>query len=153
MQEIVQFHATERFNENATLAEKHTLDDQEQFRAMSMLRKKRSRLRPSDVPQNELKDGTNPLHVAVKACKVQKKTGSFFILEHPLTSPGWRDEKVLELWKEGALFEVILDQREYGFTSTAPAKRPTRVLTEIPGRSLARAIDACESTLSSNITL
>ena len=32
MQEIVQFHVIERFNENVTLSEKHTLDDQEQFR-------------------------------------------------------------------------------------------------------------------------
>ena len=88
--------------------------------------------RLSGVPQNELMDETNLLRATVTVCQVQKKGGRFFILGNPLSSRGWRDKKVLELWNEDGVFEVICDQCEYGLNGTARAKMPTRVLTNMP---------------------
>ena len=118
--------------------------------------------RPSGLPQNDLKDETNLLHVAFKVCQVQKKVGGFFDLENSLTSRGWRDEKVLELWNEGGVFDVIFDQCEYGLTSTALEKiayvRVDKYASDcdhvdhrMPRRSLSHASDTWKSTTSSNI--
>ena len=66
--------------------------------------------------------------------RIQLKEGRYFIHEHPAGATSWRMEVIRKLWGEEGVRAVVADQCESGLMShdrwgTAPAKKPTRFLT------------------------
>ena len=76
------------------------------------------------------------LRVAVEACKKQHQEGLYFILEHPRGASSWKDEEVQALMATEGVYEVNLDQCQFGQWSfdqdgTALVLKPTKILTNM----------------------
>ena len=78
------------------------------------------------------------LSFAVEMCNLQLKSGRHFILEQPSTSRAWSEhESVMKLRITEGVIETEFHQCMYGLTTvdwqgSAPAKKPTRVITSHP---------------------
>ena len=93
-------------------------------------------LRREPRPEEEYKAGRRMLRVAVEACKRQHEEGLWFILEHPRGASSWNQEEVGALKAMEGVYEVNLDQCQFGQWSydkdgTALALKPTRILTNM----------------------
>ena len=90
----------------------------------------------SEMTQEDSDQGVLLLHVAVRAWRLQMKSGRHFIFEHPRDASSWTDPELVALMQVDSVEVVELDQRMHGLTSTdeigsAPAEKGTRLLTNM----------------------
>ena len=68
------------------------------------------RLRKSEMPEEERRLGIELLEVAVKACRMQMKSGNFFILEHPAGASSWNEDCLKDLCNAEGVSCFVFDQ-------------------------------------------
>ena len=90
------------------------------------------------MPADERQAGLDCLDVAVRACRLQVKSGNLFLLEHPAGATSCNEQVLRDLCSLDGVQSYVLDQCMYGLTSVdrqgkAPAKKPTRIVTNMIG--------------------
>ena len=98
-------------------------------------------LRKTPMKDQEREEGVQLLRIGIRACRSQLRSGRGFIFEHPLTASSWQDEDMKKLREHPDVMELTIDQCMYGLAShdelgTAPAKKKTRILTNLAAASL-----------------
>ena len=58
------------------------------------------------------------LRVAMEACRKQHEDGLLFIFEHPRFASSWKEEEVMKLAALEGVYEITLDQCQFGQWST-----------------------------------
>lgn len=96
------------------------------------------RLRKTSMPEEVKAEGLQLLRIGVKACVLQVKSGGQFIFEHPAGASSWKEQCLIDLSLMEGVQSLTFDQCMYGLQSsdregTAPARKATRILTNICG--------------------
>ena len=88
------------------------------------------------MPKAQREEGLELLRVAVKACKLQMKTGNMFIMEHPASASSWTTDEMKSLTSVKGVTCLVLDQCMYGLVGgdregVAPARKTTKIATNL----------------------
>ena len=86
------------------------------------------------VPRGEWLEAVRMVNVAVRIAELQLDGNRHFIFEHPLTASSWKLPSLRRLRARAGVCEAVVHMCMFGLvstdsSSTAPAKKPTRILT------------------------
>ena len=95
-------------------------------------------LRRTEMPEEVKTEGLELLRVAVKACRMQMRSGGLFFFEHPAGATSWKEPCLMELRETSGVQTLVIDQCMYGLQSQdregiAPVRKTTRILTNVRG--------------------
>ena len=101
-------------------------------------------LRKTEIPRDDLKRAMDCVRFCVEIANYQRSKHRYFYFEHPLTASSWTMPELQDLMGQMDVESVVLHMCAFGLTSSDAlgeglVKKPTRVLTNMPG--IATALD------------
>ncbi len=84
--------------------------------------------------KRKLEDAMEHIKFAMQLCRIQERSGLYFLFEHPRNASSWKTSSVIEMARKCGTYTVRGDMCQFGLTHeergvSEPVMKPTRFMT------------------------